>query len=435
MNNNKTLNCPHCRKPIPQFIDYVKIAGCPHCGGIATMGGDSFLRTHKTNVPTSLQLQTYQEPFMLGSQIQYDGVDYTVYAIYIYLVKYKELDAEDGTWVNAESYVTEWYAKSNRDNKRLMVMSDTDEKFYVVYDRANNQLVEAYKDNFIEDGTFELTSFAGMDDDALDEKGFYRVFTNQLFLESTQRNFDKNASKTFYSKAITPTQVKRMHVIEAEQATEAQADYENTNFYRNLFSIALALIVCLLFFSTALNTEGINKSQTVSFEYITLEDGAFDTTVLRPKLAGVFNLKGGKNYRFSAKSTVVGANTSADFSVSIIRQEDKTSVSEVDIAFFTESGRDDEGDWSEDVLSDEFKFQVDKTGKYEVWVTPDYDDLLHIPKCSLSVSINGTGYYTFYLMLLGFFFLAWLICQWQLENIIAFANMPHETLLHDLFNQ
>jgi hypothetical protein len=432
MNTNTTVNCPKCRKAIPKLIDNVKIAGCPHCGCSATMGEDGYLRTYKTH---SLLAESFQEPFLLGSQMQYDGVEYSVHAVYIYRADYTELDAEDQTWTGGNGFVTEWYAKNERGDKCLMVISDTDEKFYIVYDRANNQLVEAYKENFIEDGTFELTSFAGTDDEPLDEKGYYRVFKNQISLESTQADFDKNASKTFYSKAITPTQVKRMHVIEAEQATEAQADYENTNFYRNLFSIALALIVCLLFFSTALNTEGVNKSQTVSFEYITLEDGAFDTTVLRPKLAGVFNLKGGKNYRFSAKSTVVGANTSADFSVSIIRQEDKTSVSEVDIAFFTESGRDDEGDWSEDVLSGEFKFQVDKTGKYEVWVAPDYDDLLHIPKCSLSVSINGTGYYTFYLILLGFFFLAWLICQWQLENIIAFANMPHETLLHDLFNQ
>jgi hypothetical protein len=436
MNTNLTLNCPQCRKAIPKLIDNVKIAGCPHCGGIAAMGNDGFLRTHKTNAQTSLLLETYQEPFILGSQMQHDGVNYTVYAIYIYLVKYKELDEEDRNWEHSEGYVTEWYAKNNRGDKRLMVMSDTDDKFYIVYDRANNQLTEAYKDNFIEEGTFQLTSFAGMDDDALDEKGFYRVFKNQLFLEGTQSNFSQNTYKTFFSEAISPSQVKRMHVIEDEQEQEAEADFKNITFYRNLFGIAFSLILCLIFFTSSNNTEGgLGKTQMVSFEYIVDEKGGFDTIGLHPKSAGIFDLKAGKNYQFRARSNVYGTNRSADFSVSIIRQEDKKSVADVDIAFFTESGRDDEGAWTENVLDDAFKFHVDESGKYDVLVSPDYDDITNIPPCTLNVSINGTGYYTFYLMTLGFFFLAWVICQWQRENIIAFADLPYDTTLHDLVNQ
>lgn len=439
MNTNQTLNCPQCRKAIPKLIDNVKIAGCPHCGGVATMGNDGFLRRHTPHSPVSVLLDRYQEPFVLGSEMQYDGVDYTVFAIYLYRATYTEFDEEDNKWTGGDGYVTEWYAKNNRGDKCLMVTSDTDKKFYIVYDQTNNQLVEAYKNNFIEEGTFLLTSFAGVDDEPLDEKGFYRVFKNDLSLESIQRNFDKNTSKIFFSQAISASQVKRMHVIEAEEEAAAQEDFKNITFYRNLFAAALSLVLYLMLFGNNSNTEEVRDnskmvSQTVSFEYVTLQDGAFDTTFLRPQLVGVFNLKGGKNYQFYANGSVSGSNSSADFSASIIRQEDKISVWEIDIAFFTESGTDNEGRWTENVLFDDFKFHVDKTGKYEVWISPDYDDLTNIQSCSLTVYIYSTGYYTFYLMVSGFFFLALVVCQWQRENIVAFANLPHGTYLHDFFS-
>ena len=440
MNINETLNCPQCRGAIPKLIDNVKIAGCPHCGGVATMGNDGFLRRQVPPSRFSVLLHTHQEPFVLGSQMQYDGVDYNVFAIYLYRATYTEFDEEDNKWTGGDGYVTEWYAKNSRGDKSLIVTSDTDKKFYIVYDQANNQLVEAYKNNFIEEGTFQLTSFAGVDDEPLDGKGFYRVFKNDLSLESTQPNFDKNTSKAFFSQAISSSQVKRMHVIAAEQKTEAEEDFNNITFYRNLFAAALSLVLCLMLFNNTFNPQNLRDkskmvSETVSFEYVTLQDGAFDTTFLRPQMVGVFNLKGGKNYQFYANGSVSGSNSSADFSASIIRQEDKISVWEIDIAFFTESGTDNEGRWTENVLFDDFKFHVDKTGKYEVWVSPDYDDLTNIQSCSLTVYIHSTGYYTYYLMVSGFFFLALVVCQWQRENIIAFANLPEDTFLHDLFNQ
>ena len=92
MNINETLNCPQCRGAIPKLIDNVKIAGCPHCGGVATMGNDGFLRRQVPPSRFSVLLDTHQEPFVLGSQMQYDGVDYSVFAIYLYRATYTEFD-------------------------------------------------------------------------------------------------------------------------------------------------------------------------------------------------------------------------------------------------------------------------------------------------------------------------------------------------------
>ena len=64
--------------------------------------------------------------------MQYDGVDYNVFAIYLYRATYTEFDEEDNKWTGGDGYVTEWYAKNSRGDKSLIVTSDTDKKFYIV---------------------------------------------------------------------------------------------------------------------------------------------------------------------------------------------------------------------------------------------------------------------------------------------------------------
>jgi hypothetical protein len=123
-----------------------------------------------------------------------------------------------------------------------------------------------------------------------------------------------------------------------------------------------------------------------------------------------------------------------DLSVSIVRKRDHAVVSDVDIAFFMESGRDDEGAWTESVLEDELKFQVEESGIYEVFVSPDYEDITNIPLCSLTVSITETGYYYYYQIAASGFLLAFLVFQWQREHYVAIANLPHGTYLHTMTN-
>ena len=126
-------------------------------------------------------------------------------------------------------------------------------------------------------------------------------------------------------------------------------------------------------------------------------------------------------------------NQSIDYSLSLIRVEDATVVGDVALSFYTESGFDSEGSWEENLLHDQFKFQVDKTGKYQIVVAPDYENLWQIPAASLEIEIRPTAYTVFYLWSGAFFLLLFLIFQWRRENLIAFANLPHDTILHDIY--
>ncbi len=426
----QNMNCASCRTPIPKHIYKVAIAGCPQCGMVSTMGVDGYLRTLKTYQKTD----NYQEPFLLGEEIQHNEQHYTVHAIYVYFINYQEWDSEDSAWTTHTGFVTEWYAKTV-GNAQLTLMRDVDNAFYTVHRSSNSQLSEwQIKEKFIEIGTFELNAFVGTDDGALDEKGYYRCFPNNLMIESGSENYTGNNFKTFVIKPLTPSQVKRMEVIPDTEQEEAEEDFKTTSFYRNVFGIALLFILGLMAFGNA-NTEGPQKSELLTFENKTDDKGRIDTLALRPKSAGIFNLKAGKNYLFSAKSNVYETNKEADFSISIVRKEDAATVSEVDIAFYTESGRDDDGAWTENYLSDEFKFQVDKSGQYEIFASPDYGDLNTIPSESLMISIEKTGYNYFYWMAASLLLLVTTIFQWQRENIVAYANLPYSTYLHDFLKQ
>jgi hypothetical protein len=452
MSNNTIPNCLQCQKAIPKCIKNVKIAGCPHCGCVSMMDTGGFWQKYKTFTPaTELRAQKgYQmysngkkKPFSIGKDLRFDGKLYTVYAIYVYWVQYQEYDTEDGVWQKDAGFVTEWYAR-NAEKKDVCLMRDTDEKFYIVDKMPKNWVSDSqFQDDSKEFGSFELTSFSGTDDEGLDERGHY--IANNFLFESATMPFTKENYKGFNLTLLTASDIKRMQSNASNVQIRAEEDYENATFYFNLFGAALLAVLGLMLFANTSNwnrndisndfTEEIGKGNAVGFEYKLDEKWQFDTGLVQTRCAGTFKLKAGKNYLFKAHGEIYESqDKDVDFSVSIIKKDSKETVSEVDIGFFTESGTDDEGRWTENLLDDEFKFQAAESGVYDVFVSPDYEDIANTPRCSLTISVTETDYYFFYLWASGAFFLALIICQWQREHWAAVANLPFRTILHDWVN-
>jgi hypothetical protein len=433
-NTQSIFHCPQCRATISNLLPDAKIAGCAACGTVSMVETDGSLRRHLVFQPLP---KDYQNPFEVGDPIDYQGLRYIVYAIYCYTVKYEEFDKEDSKWVAGGGFNVEWYARSSNKSE-ITVVSETDDKFYMLSNAKRMTFSDSYlQQEAIEIGEYNLMGFVGTDsDDALEVKGFYRAFSGGYSVESQKEVFVNNNFKAFHSNYITPTQLKRMVVIDRAEKEAAEERFANVNFYRKVFGWAFLLIFALFFINGAMNTEGGQKGDEVQFkeqlfnsEYA---NGGIDTANLHPKSVGIFDLKAGQNYNFKAKSYISGTNRDADFSVSIVKPDDGTTVSEVGIAFFTESGSDSDGAWTENLLQDEFKFQVAQSGKYEVFIAPDYDDLATMPASTINITIEKTPYFFFYLILGSAFLLLFLIFQWQRENIVAYANLPHGTILHDV---
>ncbi len=421
---NKTLNCPNCRKPIPIHVDSVKVAGCPECGAASSITEEGYLRkNHNFNVVTP----DYQHPFFLGTNINFNGQKFKVYAIYIYYVEYTEWDKEDAKWVNDNGYTTEWYARSIT-GEEITLVSDTDDKNYIVEPNLDH-----FTDAFIENqakeiGTFKVWGFAGSDSETMQTGGFYRAFEGDFLLESpnqvfTQGNFDK-----FHLEWQSPTQIRRMVDIDEANMIVAREEYDNTAFYRNLFGVAWLIILSLLCINSNFTSPTTQNGLAAGF----LSKNLQDSSTLKPQFSGNFNLNKGTNYNFYVQCNLSETNRDVDYTVTFVNKADNKPVMAIDMSFYTESGQDNEGYWSENLLEDNFKFQVSKTGNYDVFVAPDYDWTSPFVDSSVFITIKETGYSYFYLISGALFLLLWLIFQWRCENIAAYADLNHGTFLHDI---
>jgi len=428
MSMQSTLNCPQCREPIPSVLKDFKIAGCAACGQVSALNKDGQLYTiHSAKALKPRQ----QEPFQLGKQLQYRNVKYTVASVFVYEVNFQEWDSEDSKWVKDKGLITEWYAYDDQ-HRLLTIMRDTDGKFYVVSNPVQVRVDAPFnKKNTKEFGQYQLRGFAGTDDAALETLGYYRTYV-QYTLECANENFENAAIVKYELTRLLPVQVKRMGVLDDLEKLKASENFATTTFYRNLFGFAFVVILALLIFVDGMNEGRKQTSPDIKFVY-TQPNGDLDTVGFKPKLAGTFDLTAGKNYQFTANCSLDETNQSVDYSLTMVRLQDAVVVNDVALSFYTESGTDTDGYWEESLLSDQFMFQVEKTGKYQIFVAPDYENLWQFPSASLALQIEPTAYGDFYFWGGIFFLLLLLIFQWQRENLIAFANLPHATILHDLY--
>lgn len=436
MSIHSTLNCPQCQEPIPVTLKDFKIAGCANCGHVSVLNKDGQLKlTHHSPVVSPKE----QDPFYIGRQLQYRKITYTVSSVFVYEVDFQEWDTEDSKWVKDKGYIREWYAYDDQQVQLLIIMKDTDGKFYAmpkpVPIEPNAGLS---KKNAIELGQYRLWGFTGIENEALDLKGYYRIYGHTR-LECANEQFEKDQILQYQLTRLAPTQVKRMVILEEAEKLKASEDFISTTYYRNLFGLALLAILALLIFNLGGNESQKNRGirSSSADQYIRFGDnlspGELDTIVYKPKSAGTFDLVACKNYRFAAQCYLREMNQYIDYSVSMVRKTDSAVVSDIALSFYTESGTDDEGYWEEVLLHDQFKFQVDKTGKYEVFVAPDFENLWGLPPASLEIQIERAPYTFFYIWTSAFFLLLFLIFQWRRENLVAFANLPHDTLLHDIY--
>jgi len=427
--DHSTLLCPKCQHPITATLAQFKILGCMGCGSISALNKNGHLDALHSLQPVN---DEHQEPFQLGRQLQYQKNIYTVAAVFRYHVDYKEWDREDSKWVQEYGFIKEWYTYDDQ-GKLLIIMRDTDKKYYLVSNPSPAKFDQSLRRrDAVELGEYKLWGLAGVDPDELEKSGFYRIYGSTRY-ECADENFEKGTILQYTLNLLPSVRVKRMLILNETEQLSAKAVFSTTTFYRNLFGFALLFVLGLLVFNIGMSEGKIQYSPYIYIAAINAE-GELDTMAIKPRLAGTFDLIANKNYRLTAISHLSETNQSADYSLTIVRQSDAAVVGDVALAFYTESGYDDEGSWEENLLEDHLKFQVNESGKYQIFIAPDYENLGKLPKAGLEIQIAPASYTLFYLCVSSVFLLLWLIFQWQRENIVAYANLPHDTLFHDIYD-
>lgn len=425
--DHSTLLCPNCKEVIPQALNKFKLAGCSACGSISAWNKNGQLELAYKAHPLD---ETYQKLIKVGQSIQHQKINYKIAALFVYHVDFQEWDKEDSKWIQEYGFIREWYAYSE-EGKELILMQDTDKKFYWVSSpEPAHPTSPLVKRTAQEVGKYQLYGVAGIDHEDLDLKGFYRIYGHTRY-ECPDENFEKNILQ-YQLNRLSKVQVMRMLILQETEKIEAIEDFITTTYYRNVFGFALLAIVLLLIFNLGLNDKKVQTSKYVGFVE-SYTDGVLDTGAVKPQLAGVFDLQEGQNYQLNATCFLSQTNRYADYSLTLVREADAAVVGDAALSFYTESGHDDEGYWVENLLQDQLKFQVDKSGKYQIFVAPDYENLEQLPSAGLEIQISPAPYTFFYLCMGSVFLLLFLIFQWRRENFVAFANLPHDTILHDIF--
>lgn len=427
--DHSTLLCPNCQEPILPVLDQFKVIGCKACGSVAVLNKQAQLElTHRFQ---PVDERTKEIPGV-GKLLENRKITYKIASVFVYHVEYKEWDEETSKWIQQYGFIKEWYAY-NAEGQQLTIMQDTDKRYYLVSNPVPVKLnAPLDKKHAVEHGKYQLYGLSGMDNEVLEVKGYYHLQGRTRY-ECADENFEKGVVLQYQLTPLTLVQVKRMVILGEEDKLKAQDDFSTITFYRNVFGLALFFILGLLIFNLGMNESKVQTSPYISFAVTADSSGTFDTAALKPQLAGTFELKKDQNYRLSATCYLNETNQYVDYSLTIVRESDAAVVGDAALSFYTESGHDDEGYWEENLLQDKLKFQVDQSGKYQVFVAPDYENLWQFPSASLEIEIQPAPYVVFYLCMGSVFLLLFLIFQWQRENIIAFANLPHDTIIHDIY--
>lgn len=425
-----TITCIHCRHESPRHLKEPIAFGCPHCGKI--MARDSVEQSWQAAKPMQVQ-PYYIKPGWLrpGAQLRYYDKVYTVFSIMVYHSNWEEWDNEDSTWERGVCDNEEWYAIAS-DGSELCL--EIDDGLHFIRQEVSKpsasvcQRFKSYSKDCIERGDFHLRGFEGEDDEPLDRRHYkYMVLDDNgdLYAEWLPDDFD-NTAKFYSYRYVSATELERMRVRDENELEDYSARLPHQSFSRNVLGVAL---LCFLVFWLGSMATGKEALVTERIGFSAYRPG--DSLQLQPKSLGTFRLEPNRAYQVEL-SCELPQNAAAGFDLEIVNTTDGAVVNSFGCEFATETGRDDEGQWTESTLQDYFNFQSETGGTFEAFVMPARTSFSDMP-------LSG-GYLTFKILpitLSRYFFIsfllltgAFLVMQWKLENTKVVLNLGSGTWLH-----
>lgn len=430
-----TIVCPACKATFSRYLEAPLVFGCPSCGLPATRNAAGVLEPG-LQLPTRVQFYS-PEWLKPGARLRWKHKVYTVFSAMVYESKWNEWDAEDNCWEKGTSQSMEWYAIADDDSELCI---EYDDKKHFLRENLNwaapgitDKLASGDKAGWVEYGTFVLKGMVGEDDEPLDTRLYQYAVLNakghrsDVFVEWPDS--DPN-TKSFYTYThLPPTKLRQMRMSDSAIVENAAASLPRLSFLRYAFGFAA------LFF-LALSIWGLAGQKPLVKSYLNFSNMVQDSTFRAPRSLGTFKVEKDHAYAFSASCLFTTPNSGADFSVDIVRLPEGTPVNTIACSFYTESGRDNEGDWTESTLEDDFYFRAAEDGTYELIAYADsqYNEGLGSGAVSgtFRASVAPLLLTRYYLVCMLLMTLVWLIFQWQLENARLMAETGDEPWLHKL---
>jgi hypothetical protein len=442
--DSQDFACPSCRHK-PHFVVPNAVAfGCLACGTRYGTDGQGNWQPNET-LP-NLHFTPAPEWLLPGAQILYHKVTYTMYAVYIHGVNWNEFDTEDQKYGAGYDEYLEYYFISEKGDWFSLEETDNGGELQMrTHIKITDKLVAAVKSERTgskcpEYGNFQLKGFWGTDDEPLEtnHRWEYAVVKDGASWVSVEW---KNGMSTAEWQASRLTKIKKLDlekwkIRSPEEMVEAERNAERTGFYRDVFGYATLALIVLTAFSGIKGNTDLKLSERWNFN--APSNAEMFRNELHQRELGVVHLEAGQPYRFSSNCTFGSQNASAAFSISVVDTQDGSVVNSIGADFFSETGVDSDGAWSESTLSDYFNFVAEKSGDYAIVARAQpnskvsgMSDLTQSGTLYIEVKpILMTRFFLFGMLLTA---LVWLVYQWRWEYHAIRANMKISTWLQSMF--
>lgn len=438
--------CPSCRTAVhwDAPIDPV-VFGCAHCHKVFDVN-ESGTYTEQPAMPKQIS-RVKPDWFVPGAKVHINDVKYTVISIYCNGVNWQEWDSEAG-WESGYGEYLEWFLVSE-NGKREMWLEESDNDNYLNI----NQEVKIEQDHIAkinsthdvpsqvkEVGRYSTIAFQGTDDEPVD-RSFWNYKKIQGSTGPVSVEWQDNTPPETWRAYRSNNQVRKLDLDRGrerspEDLEHFQSQTKELGFLRDIFLGATLVMLGLMIFSfIGSNREPVLKhswrfSQTQLGISTPKHFGQFgqDTTLTKqlplsqPSKEqfnhefGTVRLQPGTAYRFSADCAFDESNADADFTISMLKMPEGKPVNAIGATFFSETGTDSDGAWTEATLSDYFQFTVEEEGEYLIEAQLLPQDRTGIGQSGLlSVSIRPVMLSRYFIIFFLAVTLCWLILQWRWE--------------------
>lgn len=437
--------CPSCQTAVHWDVPIEPVVfGCANCHKIYDIN-DAGNFTEQPSLPQKIG-RVKPDWFMPGAKVNINGINYTVISLYCNGVNWQEWDSEAG-WESGYGEYLEWFLVSENDKREMWLEESDNDNYLNINQEIKIEQEHIEKINSTHDvpsqvkevGRYSTIAFQGADDDPIDRSSWnYKKIQSSVGPVSVewQDNTPPATWRAYRSNnVIRKLELERGRERSPEELEHFQAKTKELGFLRDIFFYAAIVMLGLIIFSfiggssAEIFKESWRFSEAQPGTATARHFGQFgqDTTTSRLPVSqpsaeqfthefGTVRLQPGTAYRFSVDCAFDESNADADFTLSVLKMPEGKPVNGIGATFFSETGTDSEGAWTEATLSDYFQFKVDEAGEYLIEAQLLTQGQTGIGQSGLlSVSIRPVMLSRYFIIFFLAVTLCWLILQWRWE--------------------
>ncbi len=337
-------NCKHCGFPMRQFNPESMMMVCESCG---TRAGESVPPKYTPEVPPN-------PLFKLHEQFEKNGVTWQVIGCQSYAGSVEEWDSEDKTWERTPwSYHVWWILNESRE---IAWISQDKTGYSWSHKKTVNSGIPV-GDRSYEVGSYTMISAVGEFSYVPREAEQIRIY------EKNGRSLEILLDENGENQEIEAFQDVKLDLMDLLKSFGKQSVVDAMKRSKSAMTAAFATVACLVvgYFIMQAFEKTLTTTPTVTI----------DTKMLKQVIPlGEFKMEKAGLVELDFLANLARGDGSFDAEI-VISDSDKTSVAELPLSLWRESGRDSDGPWTESQYRDAPRINLPASNTYTLSLVPD----------------------------------------------------------------